>query len=71
MKLLLSIIFVRNSGQLGWVKFVPKPPSKGFGNGELVDEAVEGVLLLESIEVADAVSVADATTELELAAITF
>lgn len=53
------------------MKFVPNPASKGFGKGEVVDEAVEEPLLPESVDVADAVSVDDAASGLELAPKTF
>lgn len=71
MKVLLLIKFERKTGQLCWVKFVPKPPSNGFGRGEFADDAVDEPLLPESVDVADAVSVADAAAALELAPVSF
>ncbi len=49
-------MLVRKLGQLGCVKFVPKPPSNGTGSGELVVD-VDEPPLPESVVVGEEVSV--------------
>ena len=56
---LLLIMSLRKLGQLGCVKFVPKPPSNALGRGEPVADGAE-LPLPESVIVGKEASVEDA-----------
>ena len=51
-------------GQLGWVKFVPIPPSKGFGKGELVSVGALSMDVPTELEVVFVALLSCATTPL-------
>ena len=48
-----------NVGQLGWVKLLPKPPSKGSGN----DALALGALTIEVVDPVEVEAVEGATTD--------